>query len=345
MSAGHEVRTEGPPPHARLIQMGTGYWVSRIVYAAAKLGLADHLAGGPKSAVELAGPTRTHAPTLHRLMRTLASLCVLSEDGNHRFALTPLGDALKTGAPGSARATIIALAGQWWWRGWEHFLYCLENGQTGMQKAYGMSLFAFLSKQAEEASYFNEAMIGFHGTEPTAVAAAYDFSRFQTVVDIGGGTGNLLTEILKRHPGPRGILFDLPHVKAEASAAIEAQGLSGRVTVEAGDFFESVPQGSDGYVLSHVIHDWDENQCLSILGNCRKAMKADGWLLIVEMVLPSGDAPHPGKVLDIAMLVMPGGQERTEEEYGALLSRGGFRLTRVVPTASAVSVVEAIPVS
>jgi hypothetical protein len=324
--------------------MGTGYWVSRIVYAAAKLDLADHLAGGPKSAAELAGPTRTHAPSLHRLMRTLASLGVLSEDVNHRFALTPLGEALKAGAPGSARATILALAGDWWWRGWEQVVYGVETGNTGMQKAFDMSVFDYLAKHPQEASDFNEAMIGFHGGEPPAVAAAYDFSSFETVVDVGGGTGNLLTAILGRHPAARGILADRPHVVREAPALIEARGLEDRVTIESIDFFKGVPAGGDAYLLSHVIHDWNEDQCLTILGNCRKAMKSSGRLLIIEMVLPAGDTPHPGKVLDIAMLVMPGGQERTEEEYGTLLSKAGFRLTRVVPTKSAVSVVEATPV-
>jgi hypothetical protein len=332
------------PSHVQLIHMGTGYWVSRIVYAAAKLGLADHLAGGPKSAAELAVPTRTHAPSLHRLMRTLASLGVLSEDIDHRFALTPLGEALKAGAPGSARATILALGGDWWWRGWEQVVYCVETGSTSMQKTSDMSVFEYLAKHPEEASDFNEAMIGFHGGEPPAVAAAYDFSSFKTVVDVGGGTGNLLAAILGRHPGARGILADLPHVAREAPALIETRGLQDRVTIEPIDFFKSVPAGGDAYLLSHVIHDWNEDQCLTILGNCRKAMKSSGRLLIIEMVLPAGDMPHPGKVLDIAMLVMPGGQERTEEEYGTLLGKAGFRLTRVVPTKSAVSVVEASPV-
>ena len=324
--------------------MGTAYWISRIVYAAAKLGLADHLAGGSKSAPELAALTHTHPPSLHRLMRTLAGLGVLSEDVDHRFALTPLGEALKVGAPGSARATILALAGDWWWQGWEQFVYCVETGNTGMQKVFAKSVFEYLAEHPQEASYFNEAMIGFHGDEPPAVAAAYEFSNFDTVVDVGGGTGNLLAAILLRHPRVRGILADLPHVVREAPALIEASDLQDRVTIESIDFFKSVPAGGDAYLLSHVIHDWTEDQCLTILGNCRKAMKSSGRLLIIETVLPAGNTPHPGKLLDIAMLVMPGGQERTEEAYGTLLSKAGFRLTRVVPTKSAVGVVEATPV-
>jgi hypothetical protein len=323
--------------------MGTAYWASRAVYAAAKLSLPDLLADEPQSAAELAAATHTHAPTLARLLRALAGLGLLSEDVNHAFALTPLGSALKKDAPGSARATILALAGDYWWRGWEQFVYCLQTGETGSAKADGKTVFQYLAQHPEEATYFNEAMIGFHGSEPPAVAAAYDFSAFKTVTDVGGGTGNLLVEILKHHPGPRGILFDQPDVAPEATEFIQTQGLAERVAVTGGDFFKSVPAGSDAYILSHVIHDWTEAQCITILGNCRAAVNPGGRLLIVEMVLPPGDAPHPGKLLDLAMLVMPGGQERTELEYGALLSKAGFRLTRVVPTASPVAVVEAVP--
>jgi hypothetical protein len=332
------------PAHARLIQMGIGYWVSRLVYVAARLGLADYLAGGPKNAAELAEPTQTHAPSLHRVMRALAGLGVLSEDDSHRFALTPLGEALKTGAPGSARSTILALAGEWWWRGWEQFDFSLATGGTGMQKAFGMSVFEYLASHPQDASYFNDAMIGFHGDEPPAVASVFDFSPFGTVVDVGGGTGNLLSAILERHSGVHGMLCELPHVVNAARAALDARRLGDRVTVVAIDFFKGVPPGGDAYILSHVLHDWTEAECLTILGTCRAAMKTGGRLLIVETVLPVGNAPHPGKLLDIAMLVMPGGQERTEEEYGALLSQAGFRLTRVVPTPSAVSIVEAVPV-
>jgi hypothetical protein len=276
-------------------------------------------------------------------MRTLASLGVLTEDEKHRFALTPLGQALKTGAPGSARATIVTLAGDWAWRGWEHFLYSLETGKSGVEKALGMPIFDHLAKHPEEASLFSEAMVGVHGAEPVAVAAAYDFSGFDTVVDVGGATGNLLAAVLERYERPRGILFDLPHVVRDAPRLIESRGLRDRVTIEHGNFFETVPAGGDAYLLSHIIHDWNENQCLTILGNCRRAMTVASRLLIIEMVLAAGNAPHPGKMLDIMMLVAPGGQERSEEEYRTLLGKAGFRLTRVVPTDSAVSIVEATP--
>jgi hypothetical protein len=342
MSREQSPESNALPPHAQVIQMGTGSWVSAIVYAAAKLGLADHLAAGPKSAAELAGATGTHAPSLHRLMRSLASLGILTERDAQRFALTPLGEALETGAPGSARATLLAFCSQWFARGWEEMLYSVQTGKTGFEKAVGMPVFEYLGRHPEDASNFSEAMVGFHGAEPPAVAAAYDFSGFKTVVDVGGATGNMLAAILSTHAGPRGVLFDRPHVVRDAPALLKARGVEERVTIEPGNFFESVPAGGDAYVMSHIIHDWTEDQCLTILGHCRKAMKPDGRLLIVEMVLPAGDTPHPGKILDMVMLVIPGGQERTEAEYASLLGKAGFRLTRVVPTASAVGVVEAV---
>jgi hypothetical protein len=331
------------PPHVQLIQMGTAYWISRVVYAAAKLGLADRLADGPKSAAELAGPTGTHAPSLHRLMRTLASLGILTERDAQKFALTPLGEALKTGAPGSARASILTLGGPFGWRAWEQFMYSLETGKTGFEKAFGMGAFEYLARHPDEASLFSETMIGVHGAEPDAVAAAYDFSAFGTVADVGGASGNLLAAILTRHRAPRGILFDLPHVVRDAPALLAKRGIADRVSIESGSFFETVPKGADAYVLSHIIHDWSEEKCLTILGHCRKAMKPESRLLLVEMVLPPGDTPHFGKILDMTMLVMPGGEERSEAEYAALLGKAGLRMTRVVPTESAVSVVEAVP--
>jgi alkyl hydroperoxide reductase subunit AhpC len=331
------------PPHAQLIEMGTAHWVSRILYVAAKLGLADRIDGEPKSAEELAGPTGTHAPSLYRLMRTLAHLGVLSEDDEHRFSLTSLGEALKKNAPGSARATILTLASDWCANGFGELLYSVQTGKSGVEKYLGTPVFDWLGQNPEMTSLFSETMVGVHGAEPAAVAAAYDFSEMKTIVDVGGATGNLLTTVLGSAPGARGILYDLPHVVRDAPQLIQSRGLKDRVTIEAGSFFERVPSGGDAYMLSHIIHDWSEGQCLTILGNCRRAMKPDSRLLLIEMVLPPGNTPHPGKVLDMMMLVGPGGQERTEQEYSKLLAKAGFRLTRVVPTESAVSVVEAVP--
>lgn len=330
-----------PPPHVQLIQMGTGFWVSKIMYAAAKLGLADLLSDGPRSAEELAGSTGTHAPSLHRLMRTLASLGVLATVEERSFALTPLGEALKKGAPGSAHASILTMAGPRFVGAFEHIMHSLETGETGFEAAFGMPVFDHFAQHPDEASLFSETMVGFHGGETPAVAAAYDFSQFGTIVDVGGATGNMLSAILSRFEGPRGILFDMPHVVADAPALLENSGVADRVSIESGSFFETVPEGGDAYILSHIIHDWNEDQCLTILGNIRKAMKPDGKLLIVEFVLPEDDSPHIGKIADMIMLVIPGGQERTPAEYDELLAKAGFKMTRVVPTDSPVSIVEA----
>jgi hypothetical protein len=338
-------QTEVPPlpPHAQVIQMAFGFWASRALYAAAKLGLSDKLAGGPRSAAELAKETGTLASALHRLMRLLAALGILrTESDGQRFSLTPLGEALKTDAPGFARETLLAIAGPIGWNAFGEYMYSLETGKTGFEKAFGLPAFDYLAQHPEDAANFVKAMIGIHGGEVPAVVAAYDFSGFGTIVDVGGSSGNMLVEIVKHNPKPRGVLFDLPHIVRDAPARFRAQGVGDRISAEGGSFFESVTAGGDAYILSHVIHDWNEEQCLTILGHCRTAMKPDAKLLIVEMVIPAGDEMHPSKLLDLTMLVMPGGQERTEAEYATLLDKAGFRLTRVVPTASPVSVVEAV---
>jgi hypothetical protein len=337
-----ENEAQGTPPHAQLVQMSMAHWVSHIIYVAAKLGLADQLASGPMSAEQLSGPTGTHAPSLYRLMRTLASLGVLTENSDRHFALTPLGEALRSDAPGAARATILTMASDWFMHGWTELTYSVRTGKPGFEKHLGMPIFDWLAKHPDDASLFSQTMVGFHGAEPPAVAAAYDFSGLKTVVDVGGATGNLLAAIVAKHPHTRGILYDLPHVVRDAPALLQSRGVADRVTIRSGSFFDDVPAGGDAYVLSHIIHDWSEEQCLTILGHCRRAMRPESRLLVVEMVLPPGNTPHPGKMLDLMMLVGPGGRERTEQEYAALLAKVGLRLTRVVPTASAVSVVEAM---
>lgn len=330
-----------PPPHAQLVQMAMAHWGSHVVYVAAKLNLADHLAKEPMNANQLAEITGTHPPSLYRLMRTLASLGIMTEDSSHRFSLTPVGDAMKTGAPGAVRATILTIASPWWVTGFGELMYSVQTGKPGFEKMVGMPIFDWFAQNPEQASLFNETMVGIHGEEPAAIAAAYDFSGMQTIVDVGGSTGNLLATILEINPKSRGILFDMPHVVRDAPVLIKARGLTDRVTIEPGSFFESVPSGGDAYLLSHIIHDWSEDQCLTILGNFRRVMNANTRLLIIEMVLPGGNTPHPGKMLDMMMLVGPGGRERTAEEYDELLSKAGLHLTRVVPTESAVSVAEA----
>jgi len=329
------------PPQAKLIEMAGGHQISSMLRVFAQLKLADFLSEGPRTAEELAEPTGTHAPSLYRFLRTAASLGLLTEDAAHRFSLTALGEPLKSGVPGSVRTTVLSMTGDLFLRPFSNLLYSVQTGRTAFEKEYGMPIFDWLGSRPDEAEMFSDLMIGFHGPETAAVAAAYDFSGCEMIADIGGATGNMLTAILGRYTGAKGLLFDLPHNADGAATLIQARGMADRIRFEPGNFFESVPRGADVYLMSHIIHDWSEEQCLTILGNCRAAMGPKSRLLIIEMVIPPGDAPHPGKSTDMIMLAIPGGQERTEQEYAALLAKAGFRLERIVPTDSAVSVVEA----
>ncbi|HTV30283.1 MAG TPA: methyltransferase [Xanthobacteraceae bacterium] len=337
-------KIEQQTPQAQLIQMATAHWVSGVICVAAQMSLADHLAEAPRTAADLAPSMKCDASSLYRMMRALAGMGVLTEGSDHRFSLAPLGEALRTGTPGSVRSAVLSLAGDWNRKTLGELHYSVQTGKPAFEKVFGVGLFEWLAKHPVDASTFSETMVGFHGAEPEAVAKAYDFSQFETVIDIGGATGNLLTAILSHHRTPRGLLFDLPHVVGDAPALIKARGLADRIAIEPGSFFESVPAASGAYMLSHVIHDWGADQCVTILGNCRRAMKPGSRLLIIEMVLPTGNTPHLGKMLDIVMLAAVGGQERTEPEYRELLEKSGFQLRRTVPTESAVSVVEASPI-
>lgn len=331
-------------PHVQLIQMAVAIWAARAVYAAARLGIADHLAGGPRSADELAAATQTHAPSLQRLLRALASRGVLTEVAPAQFALTNLGSALRSCADGGARATILTLAGEWQWKAWDNVLHSLRTGETGLKKAFGASLFGYLDAHPDDGALFDEAMVGMHGAVGPAVASAYDFSPFPSVIDVGGGTGALISAILDANPGVKGILYEQPATTRAARAMLAKRGLSERCDVVEGNFFQSVPGGHDAYVLSHVLHDWTDAQALPLLRNCRQATGMAGRLIVIEAVLPPGDTPHHGKLMDLLMLTVTGGLERTAEDFSRLLSAGGFKLSRIVPTATHQSVIEALPI-
>jgi hypothetical protein len=320
-------------------RMLTGYWISQALYVAAKLGIADLLTPGPRSPEDLAQATKSHAPSLYRLLRALASVGVFAEDGQGRFSLTPLAECLRSDVPGSQRALAI-MTGEEHYRAWGELLYSVQTGQAAFDKLYGMPVFDFLSRNPEQAKVFDAAMVGVHGRETAAMLDAYDFAGIATLADIGGGNGSLLTTVLKRHPAMRGILFDLPGVTERARGNLQAAGLADRCRVIGGNFFESAPAGADAYLMRHIIHDWDDEKATQILQNVHRVMGKEGRLLVVEGVIPPGNEPSFGKLLDLTMLVIPGGKERTEEEYRQLFAAGGFHLTRVVPTKAEVSVVE-----
>ena len=329
------------PPHAQIVDMALSFWVPRAIYVAARLGIADLLADGKRSSVDLAKSTDVDGPALYRLLRALTNIGLFTEGAEKTFALTPLGGALRSDAPGAARSTVLALGSDWIWMSWHELLHSVQTGKTGMRKALGMEIFDYLAQEPQEAHWFNDAMIGIHGAEPTAVAKAYDFSDIGNLADIGGGTGNLISAILRANPKLSGMIYDLPHVTAEAKERIAGMQLAERCEVIGGDFFKSVPD-ADAYIMSHIIHDWDEDRCLTILGNCRRA-NPDARVLIVELLIPPPGVSHFGKSLDLMMLVVAGGQERTEEEYAELFGKSGYRLARVVPTDSPVSVMEGVP--
>jgi len=332
--------TSAPP---QIVQMATGHIVAQALYVVAELRIADHLSSGPRSAAALAEATATDAGALSRLLRLMSGLGLFTQTADGGFASTSLGDSLRSDAFGCARALVCMIAGPTMSRASNELLHAVKTGGSAFDKAIGEPVFGYLAHHPDEAAVFNDAMIGFHGSEPAAVAAGYDFSSIGTLVDVGGGTGNLLMTVLEAYPTVHGVLYDLPHVAVHARQEIERRGLIGRCEVKEGSFFESIPSDGDAYLMSHIIHDWDEAKCLDILGNCRRAMNGRGRLLLVEMVIPPGDEMHPAKLLDVTMLMATGGRERTADEYRALYTKARFELTRVVPTASAVSVVEGRP--
>jgi len=329
-------------PQLMLRQMLTGYWISQAVYVAAKLDLAEFVAVGPRSADELANVARVDARSLYRLLRTLASVGVFREDAEGRFEQTELSECLRSSSPHSQRAVAIMM-GEEHYQAWGELLAGVRTGKCPFEIVYNQNIFDYLAERPEQAKIFDAAMTGIHGRESQAMLDVYDFSDVGLLADIGGGNGSLLAAMLQRHPGMRGLLFDLGHVAERSRRAFEAAGVAQRVRVESGSFFDSVPPDADVYLLRHIIHDWDDERARKILVNCRAAMPATGRLLLVESVLPPGNDPSFGKLLDLTMLVVPGGIERTEKEYRELLRTARFELTRVVPTPAEVAIVEARP--
>jgi hypothetical protein len=325
--------------HQQLDRMITGYWISQAIYAAAKFGIADHLQGGPKTVAELATATSTNPDALYRLLRALASVGIFAEGDSRRFSLTPLAEPLRSDMAGSKRALAL-MSGDEQFRAWAEIDYSIRTGKVAFDKVFGKPVFDYLGEHPDKARIFDAAMVGIHGRESNAVLGAYDFSAFGVVADVGGGNGSQITEMLKKHGRMKGVLFDLPHVIERATERIQASGLLDRCKLVAGSFFDAVPEGADAYVMRHIIHDWDEEKCLTILRNCHRAMRPAGKLLVIESVIPPGNEPFHGKFLDLVMLLIPGGKERTEAEYRALFERAGFKLTRIVPTGTEISIIE-----
>ncbi|HZG53289.1 MAG TPA: methyltransferase [Pyrinomonadaceae bacterium] len=338
-----DVHTPAPPPEAALMQMLSAPLVTQALRVVAELGVADRLANGARSVDELAAETGAHAPSLYRFMRALASCGVFAETAGGRvFELTPAAELLRADVEGSMRDLAIFMGADWHWQVWGDAPYSARTGQAAWEHVHGQEVFPYFAENAGAARVFDNAMTSLSKMVAKAVVEAYDFSSIGKLADIAGGHGSLLVAIMRANPHLKGLLFDVPQVVAGAHAYLEAEGLGAAVELAPGNFFESIPEGADAYLMKHIIHDWDDPRALSILKNCHRAMPAHGKLLLVEMVVPEGNEPHFAKIQDLEMMLSPGGLERTADEFRALFAAAGFELTRIIPTASPMSVIEAV---
>ena len=328
------------PPAATLLQLMTGCWVTQAIYIAAKLGIADLLQDEPKAPAELAEATRTDAGALYRVLRALASVGIFAEDGDGRFHLTPMAERLQSDAPRSLRSYAVMLGEPEHWRAWGDALYSIQTGRPAFEHIFGMPLFEYWEQHPNAARIFDAAMTSRSNLENEAIVTGYDFSSARTVIDVGGGQGTLLGSILRSNPPLKGVLFDLPRVITAAETELEDLAHPGRCAFASGSFFDAVPTGGDVYLLKRIIHDWDDDRARTILENCREAMPQSGRLLLLETIVPPGNDPSPSKLLDLQMLVLAGGVERTEAQYRTLLSSVGLELRRVIPTQSTISILK-----
>ncbi len=298
---------------------------------------------GPRTSDDLAIATGSHAPSLYRLLRALAGVGVFEETGERQFALTPLGDCLRSDSPVRLKGWAEFIGRPYHWRSWADLRHSVETGENAFQHVHGVDPWEYRAREPEESEIFDRAMTDLTRASVRALLDSYDFGRFGVVVDIGGGRGALLAALLGEYPSLRGVLFDQPHVVSGAAELLSAAGVADRCEVVAGSFFEAVPEGGDAYILKAIVHDWEDEEASAILRSCRQAMPAESALLVVERDLgPPNEGPD-GKFSDLNMLVGPGGRERTVDEYRALYEAAGFRLVRVTPTAAGLSVVEGAP--
>jgi O-methyltransferase/methyltransferase family protein len=321
---------------ADLDELAGGLWHTQLLHVAARLGIADRVASGPRSAAELARETGADADALFRVLRALAALGVLSQDAEDRFGPTPVSERLRSGAPGSVHARLLLYGEPWWWAAVGGLYETVMTGETAFDRVHGAGLFAWLEEHPAASAVFDAEMSAMTAAEAEAVVLVAELPETGTVVDVAGGRGTLLTAILRARPGLRGVLFDQPHVVAAAA-------LPERCEAVAGSFFEAVPAGAEAYALKDILHDWDDERALGILRTIRAAIPEHGRLLVIERALPPGDEPAPGKLVDITMLLITGGRERTRSQYEALLARAGFRLASVAPTPAGTDVVTALP--
>jgi hypothetical protein len=341
-------RQGAPPPvqlvsleRLQLLQMIMGFRTTQLLHVAATLGIADLLEVGPRPTSELAAACGCRAEELYRLLRALSNLGIVRELADRRFELSALGEHLRTESEGSLRALAALYGERWIWNAYGDLMHSVRTGEPAFDAVHGKRFFEYLQEDEAAAHSFNAAMTSYSEQEIAAVSAAYDFTRFRTIADIGGGHGRLLGALLRASRDARGILFDLPAVCAGAQPTLEQARVADRVTVVSGDFFSEVPRGAQLYVMKSIIHDWDDDAALHILANCRAAMAWDSRLLLIERVIGEPNEADEAKLFDISMLAMLGGRERTVDEYRALLQSAGLRMMRTLSTASPQSLIEA----
>ncbi|HXL22860.1 MAG TPA: methyltransferase [Candidatus Dormibacteraeota bacterium] len=337
-----QAQPQAPPAHVGILQLLIGPHVAGAVSCLAQLGIPDLLEAAPKSAEDLATKIGADPQALYRLMRATASVGVLSEGSDGKFSQTPMSAVLRSNATPSLRSFAIMGGREWHGRGWSHLDYCVRTGKQALEQIYGAHIFEFLKQHPDEGQTFNDAMTELSMIDGPAVADAYNFTAIRSIVDIAGGHGFLLATILQRNPNMRGTLYEMPHV-LEGAKKGPLQPLMERCVFASGDMFSSVPPGADAYIMKHIIHDWTDDLCLQILTACRKGVNSGGKLLVVDTVIQPGNDFSPGKFLDLQMLIFPGGCERTEKQFRDLFAAAGWQLSRIIPTAAADSIVEAVP--
>jgi hypothetical protein len=331
-----------PSPQEQMVGVLAGLWVARSVSAAAKLRLADQVGDVTRSVEELAAATKTHAPSLYRLMRGLAGAGFFAEEPGRRFRNTPLSDVLRTGAAGTMRAAADSVMGGSHWRAWGDLEHSVRTGEIAFDHAHGTDCWSFFAQNDEEQRTFNQAMTDFTKLFNPAIVKGFDFTRAGTLADIGGGHGALLMSVLQENPAVRGILFDQPRVVEGAAGPLKDAGLAGRCQLVGGNFFESVP-AADTYMMKMILHDWNDERSGVILRNVHRASKPGARLLVMDSVVPASNAePSLARLMDLNMLVMTGGKERTEAEFRELFERAGFSLVKVHATESPVGIVEGV---
>jgi O-methyltransferase domain/Dimerisation domain len=323
----------------RMVGLISGWFVSRALHVAAELGIADLLSDGPKSVSALSAATEAHPQSLYRLLRMLASYGIFAETSDGLFELTPAGALLQSGALRDY-ASFISDAE---WNGYGALLHNIRTVEPAFKHVNGSGFFDYLSAHPEAQQRFDRGMANAADAENPVIAKAYDFSNYKRIVDVGGGRGGFLAEVLRTHPAPRGVLYDQPQVVLHPDYLTKA-GVIDRCDLMAGNFFESVPSDGDLYILKRIMHDWPDDICAGILRRCRDAVAKNGRVVVVDAVVPSGNQPHLSKTIDILMMVLFDGRERTESEFRDLFARSGLKLTRVVPTPATLSIVEGVPV-